>query len=629
MKYGRLLLLGLLPVLAGLQSDRPYQFPIKPGQQSFLSGTMGELRSTHFHGGIDIKTDGVEGLPVYAAAGGYVSRIKVEGGGYGNALYIAHPALGTTTVYGHLQRFSPNLADFVLDEQYRRRQFAVDLSLAPGQFPVTRGERIGWSGNSGSSGGPHLHFEIRDSDQRPMNPLDFRFSEVSDNIPPVVERIALQTLDPHSRVSGQFGFFEYTPLRSGGIYTLPGVLEVYGSVGVLVQAHDKLNGSANRTGVPRIRLKLDGRDISHIKIDRVPFDMNRNILVYRDHERFKREDRSYQKLYREPGNKLDIFQTLQDEGRVVIADTLLHLVEIELEDAYSNKTIVRMQLAGRRPLRGQKIGDHYVQPWRQKVDGHTLLMMAREQPADPTARIFLQHLVHLLPAAYHLNEYAVYLWDLRKGIPDSVALSSQILYPDIDMMVPSSVKFSYFTPRMELSFERSSLFDTLFLKTDHVGELEDNREYFEIGDETIPLRGPVKALLKPEKNYFPKDKTSVYMTTDHRNFSWSGGIWRGEAIEFSTRSLGTYTLITDTLPPNVQILQQSPVHFRFLATDNHSGVKEASLHIGGKWILLVADPKNRLYTAAADRSGAAFQGNIELIVRDQVNNEFVYRSKIN
>jgi hypothetical protein len=618
-----------LPALAGLQSDRPYQFPIKPGQQNFLSGTMGELRSTHFHGGIDIKTDGVEGLPVYAAAGGYVSRIKVEGGGYGHALYIAHPELGTSTVYGHLQRFAPQLAGFVLDEQYRRRQFAVDLYLAPGQFPVTRGEPIGWSGNSGSSGGPHLHFEIRDGDQRPMNPLQYRFSEVSDNIPPVVERIALQTLDAHSRVNGQFGFFEYTPLRSGGIYTLPGVLEVYGTLGVLIQTHDKLNGSANRTGVPRIRMKLDGRDISSIEIDRVPFDMNRDILVYRDHARFRRGNRSYQKLYREPGIRLGIFQNLRDEGRVVIADTLRHLVEIELEDAYSNKTLVRLQLAGRRPVPGEKIQDRYAQPWRQKVEGHTLMMMTREQPEAPAARVFHQRLVHLLPAAYHLNEYAVYLWDLRAGIPDSVAFSSQMLYPDIDMMVPSGVKFSYYTPRMELVFERNSLFDTLFLKTGHIGELEDNREYFEIGEEIIPLRGPVKALLKPEKTYFPKQKTSVYLTADHLNFSWSGGTWRGEAVEFSTRSLGTYTLITDTLPPNVRILQQSSDHFRFLATDNLSGVKDANLHIGGKWVLLIADPKNNLYTAAADRSGAAFQGNIELIVLDQVNNEFVYRSKIN
>ena len=129
----------------------PYMFPIRPGQNNYLSGTMGEMRGAHFHAGIDIKTGGATGLKIYAAADGYISRIKVEGNGYGNALYIAHPQLGTTTVYGHLERFSEEIANYVLQQQYNRKQFSVNLFVEEEMFKVKKGDLIAFSGNSGGS----------------------------------------------------------------------------------------------------------------------------------------------------------------------------------------------------------------------------------------------------------------------------------------------------------------------------------------------------------------------------------------------------------------------------------------------------------------------------------------------
>ena len=169
--------------------ENPYMFPIKPGQQNYLSGTMGELRGAHFHGGIDIKTGGATGLKIYAAADGYISRIKVDGGGYGNALYIAHPQLGTTTVYGHLKKFNKEISEFVLNEQYKRKRFAIDLYPENDQFQVKKGDIMAFSGNSGGSAGPHLHFEIRDQYQRPTNPLNNQIAEIRDNISPTVQKI--------------------------------------------------------------------------------------------------------------------------------------------------------------------------------------------------------------------------------------------------------------------------------------------------------------------------------------------------------------------------------------------------------------------------------------------------------
>ena len=137
--------------------DNYYLFPIKPGKKNFLSGTMGELRSNHFHSGIDIKTDGVEGLPVYAAADGHIARIKIAHGGYGNALYMLHPN-GTTTVYAHLREFKGKLGEYIRNAQYKKESFTIELFPSKGQFSYKKGDILAYSGNSGSSSGAHLHF---------------------------------------------------------------------------------------------------------------------------------------------------------------------------------------------------------------------------------------------------------------------------------------------------------------------------------------------------------------------------------------------------------------------------------------------------------------------------------------
>lgn len=161
-----------------------YLFPIKPEQTNYLSGTMGELRPGHFHAGLDIKTEGRTGLDVYASADGYVSRIRVGPGGYGNCLYINHPN-GTTTVYAHLAEFSDDIANYVLNQHYERKTHAMNLFPKKGQFTLKKGDIIAKSGNTGSSSGPHLHFEIRNIDQEVLDPLRIGFDEVVDDISPV------------------------------------------------------------------------------------------------------------------------------------------------------------------------------------------------------------------------------------------------------------------------------------------------------------------------------------------------------------------------------------------------------------------------------------------------------------
>ncbi len=174
-----ILFLATVPFFVNAQFSKPvekfpaeerYLYPVYPGQPGSLAGTMGELRTTHFHSGIDIRTNNVIGWPVLASKSGYISRVSVNSSGYGNVIYITHPD-GNTTLYAHLDKFLGDLGRHILDEQYRMKASEIDLFFHKDQFAVTRGDTVALSGNTGSSGGPHLHFEIRDPDNFALNPL--------------------------------------------------------------------------------------------------------------------------------------------------------------------------------------------------------------------------------------------------------------------------------------------------------------------------------------------------------------------------------------------------------------------------------------------------------------------------
>src|SRR5688572_14588186 len=228
------------PPVKGFPDGEKYLYPINPGQPGSLAGTMGELRSTHFHSGIDIRTNNLIGFPVLASKSGFISRITVSPSGYGNVLYITHPD-GNTSLYAHLDRFKGAIANYILKEQYKDQTANVDLFFTPDQFSVKRGDTVAISGNSGSSSGPHLHFDIRDSDNYALNPLLVEgFPEIVDELPPAVEKIALKTLDIDSRINDKFGRFEFYAQRVGNEFVFPSPILATGNIGVEILAKDKL-----------------------------------------------------------------------------------------------------------------------------------------------------------------------------------------------------------------------------------------------------------------------------------------------------------------------------------------------------------------------------------------------------
>lgn len=271
------LLLCSAPVSAQHLAPEDYIFPLR-NVAGLYSANFGEMRPNHFHSGIDIKTDGMTGKPVLATADGYISRIAVTPGGYGRAIYITHPN-GTTSVYGHLSKFRDDIEKYVHEERYRTRRNSINLYPSADRFPLKQGEQFAWSGNTGSSAGPHLHFEIRDSrTQRTLNTISSGVIRTRDDIPPrlvklyYVEVDSVRGVPVHARPR-PVELVEKTP----GRYALKqeGALSVGGRGYFILEATDRKNDVSNTFGLWRIREFADEDPIFELRIDGFAFDQTR------------------------------------------------------------------------------------------------------------------------------------------------------------------------------------------------------------------------------------------------------------------------------------------------------------------------------------------------------------------
>ena len=305
-----------------------YMFPIRPGEVNYLSGSMGELRSTHFHSGVDIKTGGVQGYNVYAAADGHLSRVNVRTGGYGKALYIQHPN-NTFTVYAHLRDFSKDVADYVRRQQYKKQSYVVDLYPKKGAFSYNKGDIIAASGNTGSSTAPHLHFEIRDENHRILDPLRFEFPEIKDSRVPEVRTISFRSMDINSRVNGQFGRIDFPTVRDGNVFKLKDEVQLSGKIGVEIYAFDRQNETNNRYGVPCIEFYHDEEMIYSHHIKSLAFRDTRNVLVHTNYPEMVESRRRFHKLYIDDGNELQ-FYSGDGDGIINFNDTVPHDFKIKL-----------------------------------------------------------------------------------------------------------------------------------------------------------------------------------------------------------------------------------------------------------------------------------------------------------
>lgn len=310
-----------------------------------LAGTFGELRSNHFHSGLDIKTQQREGLNVVAAAEGYVSRINVQHYGYGKALYIQHPN-GYTTVYGHLKSFSPEIEAYIKKQQYANESYEVELFPSASELEVEKGELVAFSGNTGGSGGPHLHYEIRDGEQRPMNPKMFGI-DIKDTQPPTINSLYAYPIGEDAHVNGttERQRLRLTPLNDGSYKTEE--IDACGNISFGVSTIDKQDGAPNNNGVYKIEASLNGDTVFEMEMDKFSFNETRHLNQLIDYEYFSRNNSRVTKLYVDPNNPLSIYNNLVDNGIVNIQDSLTYMYTVKISDFAGNERIIRIPIKGK------------------------------------------------------------------------------------------------------------------------------------------------------------------------------------------------------------------------------------------------------------------------------------------
>ena len=343
MKYYLPIIYTLLYICA-IQSQKaipPIDIPM------YMSGNFGELRSNHFHSGIDLKIQGKIGEPIKAVKDGYISRINISPWGYGRALYIDHPD-GTTTVYAHLDHFSKKIETLAVDSQYVKQTFRIDLSLEADILPVKQGEVIGYGGNSGSSGGPHLHFELRDSQtEEPHDPLVLYKDKIKDTRKPEFQSFMVYPQLGTGIVDGSHHkqMLSFKKDKNGKNILSPTVVKVWGVVGFAVKAYDYMDNTSNLYGVKEVILKIDSQTIFHSDITHFSFSDTRYINSFIDWEEWEYKRSFYMKSFIEPGNKLNIYRT-KNSGLYDFCEERDYQVEYTLRDLYGNTNVFSFTVKG-------------------------------------------------------------------------------------------------------------------------------------------------------------------------------------------------------------------------------------------------------------------------------------------
>ena len=330
-----IIILFSLNNLFSQEKSSPVEIPI------LLSGTFGEFRKTHFHTGVDIKTQGKEGLKIRAIDDGDLIRVKVSTSGYGKAVYIRHYD-GTTSVYAHLKKFSPKIQHIIKRLQYEKKRYEIEKFFKEGEIKLKKSEIIGISGNTGGSSGPHLHFELRDTKmEKPLNPLKYGYY-VADTIPPSIQNIFIYKFLKDKI----FKKIKIGLNRNENIYSVKDTIESTGILGFGYSGYDRQNSSYNRNGIYKRDLMINGKSVFSYKFDDLTFQDGKKIDLLIDYKAYNIDKIRIKKLYQNKNSKFSFLENGDNYGLFNVVEDSLYNIKIIFEDINKNKSIVSMIIKG-------------------------------------------------------------------------------------------------------------------------------------------------------------------------------------------------------------------------------------------------------------------------------------------
>ena len=606
------------PGFAQLIQKGYFQSPVKPGARNYLAGNFSELRPNHFHTGLDYKFGGVEGEPIYAAAEGWVHRIKISSFGYGNVIYLKHPS-GHITLYGHLRNFNPTLHAWMKKKVYEAKQNELEISLKEGELPVKKGELIAYGGNTGSSGGPHLHFEIRDSLDRALDPLLAGYSEILDKIPPTPQKIAIVPLELDSRVNGKFQRLELTPVLSGSSYRIPETIQVSGKVGLEIQGYDKLDGAENQNGFPKFEVSDESGLLFKLLVDQVDFNYTRHFLLHTHQNRLT-------KLYFQKDLKFSFFTPSNPgTGALQVETGKKKNIQIKLIDAYNNARLVQLSLTGA-DLDSTKSDGAAPQKAQVSYYKNILKIKVAQSNKGGLAKFEVGNTTYEILPAYQDAASRTYLWDLRFGIPKKIDLCSEIYIPDIIGHFPVGKEHLHAITNLQIRTEANSLLEDLYLRVTQTGD--GSAPVLNLGESSAYLWNPIEATWDVSGYTGNKSKTHVYQRSANGARSFVGGDWVQNQIRFKTRNFGSFVLAEDTVKPSISPIRVTSQGMRFTIKDNLSGIKSFEAYINGEWVWMRYEHKQAVIWSEP-LQGQSLKGPVLLKVTDQAGNVAEWRGTLN
>ena len=523
-----ILLLGVVQSTAQKLSTEDYVYPLK-NVAGYYSANFGEMRPNHFHAGTDFKTDGVEGKEVVSVADGYISRISLSPSGYGLALYVSHPN-GTTSVYGHLSRFRKDIHEFVLSERRRLKRSKVDLYCDKDRFPVKQGEVIALSGNTGSSMGPHLHFELRESSsQKTLNIIAQGIIKPKDNISPYFMKLHYFEVDTIGGIpyhSKPTTYRVYKASDNNYKTELKTPIKVGRKGYFVVETSDRKNDCTNTYGVYNLAMELDGRKIFEYRNDGFTFDLSRycNALSYYPIQRNSRNEVMRTALLQ--GTPRLFFPTVVNQGLITTKEGEKREVTLLATDDCRNTSILSFSIEG-------------------KSDEECF------KPQEDTS----------LKEVYYNHDFAQKVDDTF-----SVIIPKGALYESIAMRMETSE----IVPKVDSTIK---ILSPAYL----------------VHDDNTPLQKSIGIVFSHNVDKNLQRQTSVARVSANGSVSYVGGTYRYNRIVARTTSFGTFCLVADLTPPVISPSFKDGGDYRtsdkisFRVWDNFSGVASYDVWVDGEW----------------------------------------------